>query len=173
MDQTDTGLKAVMKALSDVVEPALDPADPLAREQLRLAIEYVGFVRKRIDYLHGRERFDLRHYAGVARAFVAAGLPDDAPGASYLRQTLVAGEALLAQAGARTDQLREGAMELGHVVSTVVQGLGSLPAPMATALRRIVLDATEEKLHFERLWYAPVGFEAVLPTGRSLEDFLR
>ena len=146
MDQTDTGLKAVMKALSDVVEPALDPADPLAREQLRLAIEYVGFVRKRIDYLHGRERFDLRHYAGVA---------------------------LLAQAGARTDQLREGAMELGHVVSTVVQGLGSLPAPMATALRRIVLDATEEKLHFERLWYAPVGFEAVLPTGRSLEDFLR
>lgn len=172
MDQTDTGLKAVMKALSDVVEPALDPADPLAREQLRLAIEYLGFVRQRIDLLHSRERFDLQHYAAVARAFVAAGLPETAPDAAYLRQALAAGEAWLVQPGARTDQLRAAAMELGHAVSAVVQAAESLPAPVATALRRIVLDATEEKLHFERLWYAPVGFEASLPAGRALEDFL-
>lgn len=172
MDQTDTGLKAVMKALGDVIGPALDPGDPLAREQLRLAIEYIGFVRQRIDYLHSRERFDLRHYIGIATAMIAAGLPDDLPAAVALRAALAPAEAIGARAGARTDQLREAAMDLGHAVSGVVRSLGDLPAGLASALRHIVMDATEEKLHFERLWYAPVGFEATLPAGKRLEEFL-
>lgn len=168
MDQTDTGLKAVIKALGDVVEPALDPKDPLAREQLRLAVEYLGFVRKRIYYLHSRERFDLRHYIGIARAMIAAGLPATPP----LQSALAAAEATRDDAGARTDNVRETAMDLAYAVSGVMQRLGDLPGALATSLRRIVMDATEEKLHFERLWYAPVGFEATLPEGRSLEDFL-
>lgn len=171
MDQTDTGLKAVIKALKDVVAPALDPADPLAQEQLRLAIDYIGFVRARIDYLHGRERFDLQHYIGVARAMQAAGVGGDRAEGAYLAGALAPAEALAGSPSALTHQIRDAAMELGHAVAGVIQAAGEYPPAVAAEIRRIVLDATAPKLEYERIWYAPIGFEAEPPSDRTLEDF--
>ena len=173
MDQTDTGLKAVMKALTDVVEPALDPNDPLAREQLRLAVEYIGFVRARIDFLHSRERFDLLHYIGLARAMVAAGVgPGSAPG-QYLAEALAQALPLQDAAAARTDQLRAASMELAHAVAGVTQAAPDLPAEVAAKLRQIVLEESAPKLQFELHWYAPVGFDPDLPKDVALTDFFR
>ena len=42
MDHTANTLRAISKALTDVIAPAVDPKDPLANEQLRLVIDYVG-----------------------------------------------------------------------------------------------------------------------------------
>ena len=79
MDQTDTGLAAVLKALNDIA-PALDPADYLAQEQLRLSVDYIAFLRRRLDLLHGRERFDLSHQVALAEILLAH-LPAEATGA--------------------------------------------------------------------------------------------
>lgn len=56
---------------SDVVQPALDPADPLAAEQLRLAISYLEFVRTRLDYMPSRRRFELRDNLALAQALLS------------------------------------------------------------------------------------------------------
>lgn len=172
MDQTDTGLKAVIKALTDVVAPALDPNDPLAREQLRLAVDYLAFVRIRVDYLHGRERFDLRHYIGIARAMLAAGLPTMRPETKQMIAALAPAEALASAPSALTHQVRESAMDLAYAVAAVVRAAPELPPEVTRAVQRIVLEATAPKLDFERLWYAPIGFESEPPSGKKLDDFL-
>ena len=41
-DVTDNGLRAAVKALTDVVAPSIDPTDPLAKEQLRLVVDFRG-----------------------------------------------------------------------------------------------------------------------------------
>ena len=53
-DVTDNGLRAAVKALTDVVAPSIDPSDPLAKEQLRLVVDYLQFVRSRLDFQIGR-----------------------------------------------------------------------------------------------------------------------
>lgn len=51
-EHADRALDAAVKALSQVVAPAVDPEDPLAVEQLRLVISWLPFHGQR----HHRER---------------------------------------------------------------------------------------------------------------------
>ena len=138
--------------------PALDPDDPLAREQLRLAVEYVAFVRSRIDHLHGRERFDLRHYIGIATAMLEAGVPADGDEGDFLTRTLATASALAESPAAQTGQVREAAMELAHAVTGVVRVAAQLPPGVSEKVRRIILDATR----------APAGIRASLVCAHRL-----
>ncbi len=173
MDQTDVGLKSVVKALTDTVAGAIDPADHLAREQLRLAASYVDFVRKRLDFIHARERYDLKHYSSLARQLLAIGLPRNMGAIAELRFHLDAAKALLEDPDARTDRTRATAMELAHAVSLVIQEVHETSTPHAVVVDRAVLSASEEKLEMERIWYQPVGFDPAPPAGVRLEDRLK
>ena len=95
MDHTDAALRAVVKTLRDVVAPALDPADPLAHEQLRLAVDYLEFLRGRFEWLHGRERFDLTHHLDMARAMCRIGGPVSARVATALAASIDRGERVI------------------------------------------------------------------------------
>ena len=106
MDHVDNALRASIKALEEVVAPAVDPADPQAGEQLRLVIHTLGFLRERVDHIHARARFDLRHNLGLASALL-----EDAPA---LRDPIAAGTALAANPDAPTAELRAGAAEVAR-----------------------------------------------------------
>lgn len=160
MDQTDVGLRAVLKALNDIVAPALDPADFLAQEQLRLSVDYIAFLRRRLDLLHGRERFDLAHQVALAEVLLAA-LPADRPEAGAMARRLEPARAALADPGTLTGALRDLALELGHVVAAGVRLAEESPPSVAAAIRRGVLSETERRIAFERIWYAPIGFEPI------------
>lgn len=157
MDQTDTALRAIIKSLSDTVAPALPEDDPLAREQLRLSVDYLVFLRQRLHDLHQRERFDLRHAIALAQEIVAAGAAGHR--ADGLRAELPRAEALVADPAAGTGAIRAAAMDLAHAVSGVVQHLADQPRGVADRIRKAVLTETARRVEFERLWYAPVGFE--------------
>lgn len=172
MDQISVGLQSVIKSLNDTVAGAIDPADHLAREQLKLAVAYIDFVRKRLHLIHGRERYDLRHYVELSKELVAAG---EAHGVdvSTLRTMLPGAEAVLADPASLTGEVRALAMDLGHAVTTVVQMAHEVRSSACVAFDRAVLAAAEAKLDMERLWYEPVGFDPVLPGGATLEERLR
>lgn len=170
MDQTDVALKAIVKSLTDTVAPAVDPQDHMAREQLRLSVEFIAFLRKRLDYLHGRERFDLQHYIDLARSLLSAGLTE-VP--ADLRAALEAAESIVADPGALTGTVRGAAMDLAHAVASVVQKTAGLPPDVARRIRVAVLDATGRRVEFERYWYAPIGFEPVALDENGFAEFLK
>lgn len=70
-DYTDNALLASIKALNEVVLPALDPSDPLATEQLRLVAGFLKFLGARLPYVHDRNRFELEHYLALAGRLAA------------------------------------------------------------------------------------------------------
>lgn len=172
MDQTDVGLQSIVKALNDTVAGAIDPKDHLAKEQLRLAVGYVEFVRKRLHLIHARERFDLKHHVALAHALLRIeGCPDAE--AAQVRQELSRAEPALADAGALTGEIRQLTMDLAHAVAGVVQAAHRASLPAAGEIDRAVIAASEDKMRMERLWYEPIGFEPAPLTGASLEDCLR
>ncbi len=173
MDQTDVGLKAVVKALTDTIAGAIDPTDHLAREQLRLAASYIDFVRQRLDFIHTRERYDLKHYASLARRLLTIDLPRNMATIAEMRLALDTAEELLADPDARTDRTRATAMELAYAVSRLVQETHERSGQHTAAVDRAVLLASEEKLEMERIWYQPVGFDPAPPGGVLLEDRLK
>ena len=58
-DYTDNSFRASIKALEDVVAPALDPSNPLAAEQLRLVSGFLRFFQERRHALAEYERAEL------------------------------------------------------------------------------------------------------------------
>lgn len=174
MDQTDVGLKSVVKALIDTVAPAIDPSDHLAKEQLRLAASYVDFVRQRLLLVHSRERYDLRHYLGLSQAFLGFGLPEPNPAVEALRTATEAARPLADDPATPTGQIRAAAIDLAHAVAGIVQAAhAEWAAPeLACRIDRAVLSATEDKFEMELLWYQPVGFDPSPRKDKTLEDFL-
>lgn len=173
MDQTDVALRAIVKSLTDTVAPAIDAEDHMAREQLRLSVEFIAFLRTRLHYLHGRERFDLQHGIGLARDLLSADLSAATAEAAALGAALAPAERLIGDPAALTGTIRSAAMDLAHAVAAVVQRASDLPPDVARRIRAAVLAATERRVEFERYWYAPIGFEPVhLDEGR-LASFLQ
>lgn len=174
MDQTDIGLKSVVKALVDTVAPAIDPSDHLAKEQLRLAASYVDFVRQRLHLIHARERYDLRHYVKLANDLLALDIPGQSPPIATLRLALSAAVPLVDDPAALTGEIRAAAMDLAHAVAGVVQAVHDDASPeRAQLVDRAVLAATGEKLEMELLWYQPIGFDPSPRRDRTVEDFLK
>ncbi|MCB1477239.1 MAG: hypothetical protein H6883_08505 [Rhodobiaceae bacterium] len=171
MDRTDVGLKAVAKALTDVIGPSIDPKDPLAKEQLKLAVDYIEFVRARYDDIHARERFDLKHYSRMADAIGKSGLPSSE--ASRLAGARDEAARTLADVEATTPQVRTAAMELAAVVADVVQKAPSFGSEVRHKIEIAVLDATDERVAMERAWYLPMGFDPTPQLAGDLAELLK
>lgn len=173
MDQTEVGLQSVVKSLLDTVAPAIDPADHPAKEQLRLAVSYVDFVRQRLHMIHARERYELSHAARLGRDVLALDPPAALEPVVALRAALAAGDPLLANPAALTGDLRAAAIDVACAIACLVEELHERREPQARAVDQAILAASAEKLEFERLWYQPIGFDPSPPKDRRLEDFLK
>jgi hypothetical protein len=158
MDHSDNTLAAAIKALEEVVAPALDPADPQAAEQLVLVIDSLRFLRQRLDHLHDRARFDLRHHLALAHA-----ISDDAP----LEAEIAAATMVYERAGARTPELRESAAELAAVLRTVVRE--TTDDVTRRRLERRILKGSWERIEADRAWHEPQGFDPDPATVPPLE----
>jgi hypothetical protein len=174
VDHTDVALKSVVRALSDVVAPAIDPNAALAKEQLRLAVEYLNFAITRVDHLYERAAFELRQHLEMAKAVrqVVAGLPV----AAVLDSPVVHGENLVSVTSLRIDDLRQASTALAAGITTVIRELEASDKQLRSDLGRTVAVATKDRIAFERSWYAPLGIDPnrdEVPELQVLLDSLR
>lgn len=162
MDRTDVTLQAVIRALTDVVTPAVDPEDALAREQLRLSIDHLRFLALRVDRLYERALAELRHHLHLAEAVIAA-LPTQPDRTERLDRELAEATRVLAAAGATPATLRATTAAVAAAISTIVRDLddaedASVAAARAAVVRAVVAGSAEQ-VAFERSWYAPLGID--------------
>ena len=158
-DVTDNGLRAAVKALTDVVAPSIDPTDPLAKEQLRLVVDYLQFVRSRLDFLHDRARFEMNHHLATARALQALGAPFSAENRDLLDATVSAGLQTQASVEASTVSVKEVSASLAAIARELVREAASFAPELRGPIERCVLLAADEIIRFERSWYLPLGFD--------------
>lgn len=159
MDVTENGLRAAVKALTDVVAPAIDRSDPLAAEQLRLVVDYLQFVRSRLDMLYDRDRFELQHNLSMARSLKVLGAPLSKDTASQLETAIIEGAGVQASVGASMPALKTASAALAAAVRELIREAGAFEPTVRGKIENCVLEASEERITFERAWYLPLGFE--------------
>lgn len=158
-DHTDNALRASIKALNDVVLPALDPADPLAMEQLRLVASFLEFLRGPLPYLHGRNRFELSAYLELGRRLLPEARLCSAEVVASLESGIAAGAALLMRADASIDAMQSATAELSAAISALVRVVASADDAVRHRVEQAVVSASKPLLDMERSWALPQGFE--------------
>jgi hypothetical protein len=156
----DLQLRVVIKALRDVVAPAVDPDNRLAVEQLHLSLATLGLIEARLPLAGRRVRAEL------ANAIVLA----EAADASGLAGPLAAAKAALEDPHADAHQIDSHKSRLLAAVSALVD-----TAPDGTgadALARAVVSASKPQFDLIRAWCLPAGFEPDPDEVLSIEELL-
>lgn len=156
MQTLDRQLQVVLRALGEVVAPALSGADGHVQEQLQLSMATLGFVAARMPDARRFARYELRSYVNAARAAAeaAAGLGEPA---RVLATAADAGAAALERPDAEADAIEQATRTLRDEVTALAAAARGTPA--GPVVERSVLDACAPVIEQSRQWCAPFGFE--------------
>jgi hypothetical protein len=172
-DTTVNGLRASIRALEDVIEPALDASNPLAVEQSRMLRGYLALIAERLPLRHERLRHQARGLLELGSRLLrhAAACGDEVDRA--LRSGL--GRTTAATAGADTPEreLVQSGTALAAAVCALVRECAVLDPKTRDAVERAVVEASGEWMDVERVWFAPLGFDHAATLLPPLGDLLR
>lgn len=147
----DVQLQVVLRALEEVVAPALVGAEKHVIEQLMLSVATIGFVKTRLPDARRFYRMELRSYVDLAKE--AAHIAGDDSLACAIKD----GESALADPGAdivdfeaASRSLRDGVTALSHA---------SVGQPHQAQLDAVILTRSGALIAQSRLWCVPFGFE--------------
>ena len=155
-------LKTAIRALTDVVLPAVDPANKLAQEQARLVIGMLGLLMQRLPLSY---RYDLDELArSLALAGELQGLGKDRPHAAAALEALAPSVArardVQSRAGVEPSELEATNLALRTAIGTLVTALSTgVSGDALKPVSRVVLEHAGEQLLRERAWLAPQGWE--------------
>lgn len=173
-DYTDNALLSSLKALEHAVQPALDPTDPLACEQLRLVMGFLAFQRSRLPLWYPRRWFELDHQLRLAREVVGEASLFSEELATRLHSAITAGEQIQAQRLPPVAQVDASNAELAACVSALVRQAAHGDTEARLRLQRTVLRSSKRWVDMQRAWFAPQGFELradeLPPLDRLLAD---
>ena len=148
-------MATMMRALAEVVLPAIDPANSLAVEQARLVLGHLAVLSGQGDEAR-LDALELASEQDLARQLVAlpAGGPLSAAALANLATALAQSADGLLAASARRTALRGRLEELMRAASDD----GS--EPLRAASWRLGLAHARAQADRARVWYAAAGFES-------------
>ncbi|MDT7533128.1 hypothetical protein OVY48_06730 [Sphingobium sp. SA2] len=153
----DTQLQVVLRALGEVVLPALGGAEKHVVEQLHLSMAALTLMSERLPHARRFYRGELLVYGALADAvadIIGTHAPSDA---DDLRSFAQSARTLLQSATAEWTDYIDATRDLRARVAGVTER--SAGAPYEQALDQLVI-ATSTDLHLQsRLWCLPFGFE--------------
>lgn len=167
-DNADNSFRAAIHALREIVAPAVDPANPLATEQLQLVIAWLEFQRQRLPHAHDRHRAELSVYMKIAETAAGAA---GSHGAA-LQPAIGAAAKTLESPSAGFPELRSATQRLELGVAELVRTAPDMPAEAQAELERAVVRAMKGFLDIERVWFQPMGVEATSKALPQLHDVL-
>ena len=147
----DVQLQVALRALNDVVAPALNDAEKHVVEQLHLAVATIGFVKARLPEARRYYRMELAQFIALATASAHA-----AGGDASLEAAAREGEVALS--GAETD-IADYVAITRRLRDEVTALASRVQGETRSRLDRLVIDKSGELLPQYRQWALPFGFE--------------
>ena len=155
-------LQASIKALTDVVLPAVDPDNKLAQEQTRLVIGMLGLMLQRLPLAYRYELDELSRFLKLGEDLrgVAGTAPRAADALQALYSSLERGHDVRKRARAEPQELESANFDLREKIGTLVTALCSgATAAEFKPVSQLVMDHAEQQLLRERAFVAPQGWE--------------
>lgn len=167
-------LQTAIRAMADVVLPAVDPANKLAQEQAQLVIGTLGLMQQRLALWYRYDRDELRRYLELNGELAAArGGARTQAAAAELARAAAAGADVYERARAEPAELEAAVLALRAAVGELVAAADADGEPAGlSALQRAVLAAARVQTLRERAWLAPTGFESDPKSLKPIEQQL-
>ena len=160
-------IPALIKSLTDVVLPAVDPANKLAQEQGQLIVGMLALIAQRLPLQYRYDRHELGSFMTLAGELASHGaaIAEASAALAALADEVDRARALLAHAGAEPPELEAASQRLREQIGEVITAAATAPDSAALkALNRAVLSHAEALLLRERSWLAMQGWEGPAPT---------
>ena len=156
-------VQTVIKAMTDVVLPAVDPNNKLAQEQARLVIGMLNLVLQRQPLMYRYDRDELSRFLALADTLQSQ--TKDLPGAAQALHALAAsvesGEDVLDRAQAEPSELEMANFDLREKIGALITA--TYAGTETSKLKHISATVTahaKEQLLRERAWLIGQGWEA-------------
>ena len=167
-------LKVVLKALPDVILPAIDPANKLAHEQTQLAIGTLQMVAKRLPIAFRYDRDELERYVALSKGLIAeVGATIKSSGMADLEHLATHAADVLDRARAEPVELENAALSLRSAVCELMQEpevVGN--TQVKASMGRLILDASKIELERERALVVDMGFDTDTASLKPIEQQL-
>jgi hypothetical protein len=161
--RSEIQIKSVLKAMTDVVLPALDPANQLAQEQVRLCMGLLDLLSRQLPLQFRFDCDELTRLRAMGEQLLPLADPQavDARTLQTLAKAIRDSGDVLARAKADPAEVVDSVRALRAVTGAVVQQAcaGGLRSD-TQRLERIVLDTSREQLLRDRTWLLAQGWES-------------
>ena len=163
-------LQVSIRALREVVAPALNASEKQAVEQLHLSLATLEFMRTRLPYARRYYRLELESYLDLGKQ-VADIIANELPAQkAQLDSSINLGKAELDRPTAENEDYLLVARQIRETISaTIAEAVGK---PFAHRLNTLIIKTSEQQLRQERVWCLPFGFELRPEDLPNLEDML-
>lgn len=167
----DLRMRTMIKALAEVVMPAIDPANRMAMEQAGVILGSMTMLREQIDYAHWYEVTELSSLLRLAidlKRIAGLDLPAE------LTTAIDTGTLKLRRSDLRLSQLREANVSLREAISLSVEAAYAHPRQeILKAVQSLVLEHSHEQLGRERAYVAGTKWDGFPESLQSIEASLR
>jgi hypothetical protein len=155
-------LQTIVKAMADIILPAVDPNNKLAQEQVRLVIGMLNLVTSRLPLMYRYDRDELSRFLALASTLqsLAKELPDADVALQALEDTFESGGDVLSRARAEPSELETANFDLREKIGALITVLYT--ATDATKLEQIskaINSHAKEQLLRDRSWLISQGWE--------------
>lgn len=171
-DHNENALHAAVKALTQVVAPAVDRANPLAVEQLRLVSMYLEFLAQQRPHERRLAWTDLRLQAELASAVTQAIEPRQGELGARLLDAVGRAQDMLRTPVAPVAAWERAHRDLAELLSEAIAEAEQGDAAAREALEALVVERAHGQLMLHRVWFRAYGFEARPEALPSLQDVL-
>jgi hypothetical protein len=165
-------IATMIRAMKDVVIPAVDPDNRLAVEQSQLVLGMLALLARQLPVQFRFDRDELARLAASAQRLerLCAAEPTLAERARALASLATAAGERLARSAVDPSELVSASRDLRAEIGALASEAGDVAgAEPAAAIEREVLELSREQLLRDRAYLAPQGFEPGLP---AIEDLL-
>ena len=168
-DHCVIGLRAAIKALKHTIAPAVDPANPLANEQLRMVCAFLSMLAEQLPHRSMRIRYDLQSATALAEAV----LPH-VQGSSIESVAALEAARALARRALAADYVTETEIEhatgcVNAALSATVRALNECDVTTRERVERAVVLHAKTWLDVQRAWFLPLGFD---PNARTVPSIV-
>ncbi len=167
-------LRSMMKAMQEIVIPAVDPQHAIAQEQSKLVLGSLNLILQQLDYAHAFEVVEAREMQSLGREL--ADLIDDVkPSHATTRRARadLAAHAAIENPVTTLSTLQQINQALRATIAELIQlSEDSTDLSLITKVSRRVIDYSESQLVRERSWVAATGFDppgATVPLADAIQ----
>ncbi|CAG4884775.1 conserved protein of unknown function [Georgfuchsia toluolica] len=155
-------IKTVIKAMTDVVLPAVAADNKLAQEQVRLVIGMLHLVAQRLPLMYRYDRDELLRFLALAETLKsqAKGLPGADEAMYALSTSVEVGEDVLERARAEPSELEAANFDLREKIGALIMAIyATNDMAKLTHISSSVTTHAKGQLLRERSWLITQGWE--------------